>query len=143
MPETGERPNRSVRLIFLAMCIAAGVLAPAAALAHVKWFTDPAAHPLRVDVILSDRTLLWINSSAVAVLVLAGIRRLVGRRVGSDSPLLRRMARGAPTILAIQAAIGLVAAATRPALSPTTTSALKLNRRPPFTTAAQRRIFTT
>jgi len=116
MPETGERPNRSVRLIFLAMCIAAGVLAPAAALAHVKWFTDPAAHPLRVDVILSDRTLLWINSSAVAVLVLAGIRRLVGRRVGSDSPLLRRMARGAPTILAIQAAIGLVAAATRPAL---------------------------
>src|SRR5207302_1115045 len=81
----------------LAMCIAAGVLAPAAAFAHVKWFTDPAAHPLRVDVILSDRTLLWINSSAVAVLVLAGIRRLVGRRVGSDSPLLRRMARGAPT----------------------------------------------
>ena len=36
-----------------------------------------------------------------------------------------------------------VAQATRPRLSPTTTRALKLNRRPPLTTAAQRRIFTT
>ena len=116
MPDTGERPNRSLRLFFVAMCVAAGVLAPAAALAHVKWFTDPAAHPLRLDLILSDRTLLWINSSVAGVIVLAGIRRVFGRRAGSDSPLLRRMARGAPTILAIQAAIGLVSAATRPAL---------------------------
>ena len=35
------------------------------------------------------------------------------------------------------------AQATLPFLSPTTTSALKLKRRPPLTTAAHRRIFTT
>lgn len=116
MPDSDRRPRRIMRLSFVAMCIAVGVLAPAAALAHVKWFTDSTAYPLRTELILTDRSLSWLNTSAVAIALLAGVRRLVGHREWPDSPMLRRMARGAPTILAIQAAIGLVAAATRPAL---------------------------
>jgi NADH:ubiquinone reductase (H+-translocating) len=108
--------RRWVRALLLGVCVAAGVLAPAPALAHVKWFTDPTPHPLQAEWILSARTLLCAVTSALAVVVLALIRRKVGRRDWPASPLLGRMAAGAPTILAIQAAIGLVAAATRPAL---------------------------
>jgi NADH dehydrogenase FAD-containing subunit len=104
------------RFALAATCVGAGVLAPASALAHVKWFTDPTTYPLRTDLVVSERTLLWLVTSAVAVLALAGVRHIVGRADWPASPILRGMARGAPTILAIQAAIGLVGTATRPAL---------------------------
>ena len=104
------------RFALAATCVGAGVLAPASALAHVKWFTDPTTYPLRTDLVVSERTLLWLVTSAVAVLALAGVRHIVGRADWPASPILRGMARGAPTILAIQAAIGLVGSATRPAL---------------------------
>ena len=104
------------RLCLLAVCIGAGVLAPVSAFAHVKWFTDAAAHPLRTDLILSSRTVLWLITSGAAVFALSSLSHALGRPDWPVSPILRRMARGAPTILAIQAAIGLVSAATRPAL---------------------------
>jgi hypothetical protein len=95
----------------LLACIALGLLAPTPALAHVKWFTDPAKFPLRTDLILSERTLLWIVSSALTVLALALLQRRLGSAQWPRLPIFDRMAQGGPTILAVQAAIPLIAAA--------------------------------
>jgi hypothetical protein len=103
------------RSLQLAACLLLGALAPSAALAHVKWFTDPTAYPLRTDLVLSDRTLLCLIGCTLAVAQLV----LLQRRFGSswrDLPLLRRMSVGAPTILGVQAAIALTAAAAQSTL---------------------------
>jgi hypothetical protein len=89
------------------------VLAPSPALAHVKWFTDSTQYPLRADLVFSDRTLLWLISSALTVLGLWAAQRRFGHGDWPAIPLLQRMTVGAPTILAIQAAIALIAAAAR------------------------------
>jgi hypothetical protein len=102
--------------LLLAACVVVGVLAPGPALAHVKWFEDPAQHPFRTDLILSDRTLLWMATSALALIGLFLARRLAGTREWQATRWFNSMAAGAPTILAVQAAIGLVSAAARPAL---------------------------
>ena len=80
-------------------------------LAHVKWFVDPAAFPLQSNLIWSDRTLLWILSSALAVGMLFLVHRTLGKRSWPWSRWLAHMAAGAPTVLAIQVAIGLIATA--------------------------------
>src|SRR5690242_21914493 len=85
-------------------------------LAHVKWFVDPSLYPLRADLIWSDRTLLWLASSALAVALLFIVHRTIARRTWPWTAWLSHMAGGAPTILAIQVAIGLIATAIHPAL---------------------------
>jgi uncharacterized membrane protein YphA (DoxX/SURF4 family) len=102
--------------LLLAACVVVGILVPGRALAHVKWFEDPTQYPLRTDLILSDRTLLWLATSALALLGLFLARRLVGAREWPATRWFNFMTAGAPTILAVQAAIGLVSAAARPAL---------------------------
>jgi uncharacterized membrane protein YphA (DoxX/SURF4 family) len=102
--------------LLLAASVVVGVLIPGTALAHVKWFEDPTQHTLRTDLILSDRTLLWLATSALALTGLYVARRLVGAREWPVTRPLGAMRAGAPTILAVQAAIGLVSAAARPAL---------------------------
>lgn len=104
------------RACLLVLCLVVGVLVPTPVLAHVKWFEDPSAHPLRTDLILSQRTLLWLATSAAAVASLYMLQRLVGSRDWPYLTYFKRMAVGAPTVLAIQAAIGLVSSATQSAL---------------------------
>src|ERR1700736_4805385 len=90
-------------------CLLAGTLAPSTVFAHVKWFEDPTQHALTAEYLFSDRTLLWLVTSVGAVVMLTVLQRLLG---SSRWPALRifdRMAIGAPTILAVQAAIALVA----------------------------------
>jgi hypothetical protein len=98
--------------------------------AHVKWFEDPSRYPLRADLILSWRTLVLLAAAAAAVLGLWLLQRLLGDPHWPDAPFLRNMAIGAPTLLAVQAAIGLVHAAVTPALfaptMPLATNALGL-----------------
>jgi hypothetical protein len=108
--------GRRRRLGMLAICLLVAVLAPTPASAHVKWFEEAAGHPLRTELILSDRTLLWLASSAAAVLGLYAIHRLVARRRWPWTRVVRQMAAGAPTILAIQAAIALMSNAVHPSL---------------------------
>ena len=86
------------------------------ALAHVKWFEDPSAYPLRADLVLSGRTALFVAVATAAVALLYLLQRLMGDPHWPRVSFLRRMAVGAPTLLAIQAAIGLVYAAVQPAL---------------------------
>ena len=100
----------------LLVCLVVGALAPTPALAHVKWFTDPAAYPLRIDLVLSERTLLWLVTSALAVVGLIILQRRFGHVDWPAIPLFERMAVGAPTILAVQAAIALIACAARSTL---------------------------
>ncbi len=100
----------------LGTALLVGVLLPTPALAHVKWFEDAAQHPVRLDLIVSDRTLLWLATSATALATLCVLQRVVGRRDWPHVTFFGKMAVGAPTILAIQAAIGLVSSAAQPSL---------------------------
>ncbi len=99
---------------FWAGCLVAALL-PTAAWAHVKWFEDAARFPVRPDLVLSNRTYLWLGASTVTLLWLSMAQRLLGSG-WPDVGFLRRMGAGAPTVLSIQAAICLASAAVRPAL---------------------------
>src|SRR5919204_3758969 len=100
-------------------CIAALLLGPTSALAHVKWFvspSDPSRPGIDASLILSDRTAILVAVAAVALAVLALLQRLVGDAHWPRLPFFRLMAVGAPTLLAVQAAITLVYAAVQPSL---------------------------
>ena len=62
------RPSRPFPRLLLIACLLLGSLAPTSALAHVKWFAEPEEHPLRLDLIFSDRTLLVVLVAGLAVL---------------------------------------------------------------------------
>lgn len=87
--------------------------------AHVKWFVEPAdpARP-RVDwsLVVSGRTALFLLVGAGALGLLALLQRLVGDAHWPDLRAFEPLAAGAPTLLAVQAAIALVYAAVQPAL---------------------------
>lgn len=101
------------RYFLLGTCLVIGVLAPVSASAHVKWFTDEDNYPLRTDLIVSDRTLLMLVTSALAVGGIILLERLLRDGNWPNLAIFRRMAVGAPTILSVQAAITLVAAASQ------------------------------
>ena len=91
-------------------------LAPTVAQAHVKWFEDPSHYPLRTDLILSWRTAAAIGVSLAALALLYLLQRALGSPHWPDLQFLEKMAIGAPTLLAVQAAIGLIYAAVQPVL---------------------------
>src|SRR5689334_11779522 len=105
--------RRSARKCALALTLMVGVLTPATAFAHVKWFTDEDNYPLRTDLILSERTLLMVVTAAVAVCGFMFLQRVLGDANWPNFRIFRRMAVSAPTILSLQAAITLVAAASQ------------------------------
>lgn len=84
--------------------------------AHVKWFVDPSKYPLRLDLVLSSRTALLVGVAAAALLLLYLLQRVVRDPHWPRWEFLRKMAIGAPTLFAVQAAITLVYAAVQPAL---------------------------
>src|SRR5919197_5403579 len=100
----------------LALFASMVALVPRSTSAHVKWFEDPARHPLRTDLILSGRTAITVGASALAVALLYLLRRFVEDPHWPEVAFLKQMAIGAPTLLAVQASIGLVHAAVQPAL---------------------------
>ena len=117
-PPAITRPPTSrlaVRRRTVVLTVLAAALMPSIGAAHAKWFVDTSCCPVRTDLILSDRTLILVVASLVGLATLYGLQRLLGPH-WPEAPFLRRMAVGAPTLLAVQAAIGLVAAAAEPAL---------------------------
>src|SRR5919202_1784072 len=105
------RPSKPFPRLLLIACLLLGSLAPTPALAHVKWFAESEEHPLRLDLIFSERTLLVVLTAGLAVLGFTVLERRLSDPNWPRLPIFRRMAVGAPTILAVQAAITLVAAA--------------------------------
>ncbi len=103
------------RRSFIVLCVLVAALVPSVAAAHAKWFVDTSCCPIRSDLIVSERTGILVAVALLGLIVLYGLRRLLGPDL-PDAPFLRRMAAGAPTLLAVQAGIGLVAAAAEPAL---------------------------
>ena len=102
-------------------CLVAAALlvGPTPVLAHVKWFvapTDPSRPGIDPTLILSARTALLLGVAAVALGALYLLQRVVGDPHWPRLPFFRLMAIGAPTLLAVQAAITLVYAAVQPAL---------------------------
>ena len=98
---------------------AALLLAPTPALAHVKWFvspTDPSRPGIDPSLILSERSAILVAVAALALGALYLLQRFVGDPHWPRVPFFRLMAVGAPTLLAVQAAITLVYAAVQPAL---------------------------
>lgn len=83
--------------------------------AHVKWFHEE-DHSLQTDLILSWNTgaLLLTSSLVLGGLYLA--QRLLGDPQWPRIRFLDRMAIGAPTLLAVQAAVALIFAAVQPTL---------------------------
>src|SRR5439155_1424125 len=79
-------------------------------------FEDPSRYPLRSDLIVSERTLWFIAVSAAALAVFYVAQRLVHDPHWPRLWFLHTMAVGAPTLLALQAAIGLVQTAVQPSL---------------------------
>ena len=108
-----RRAGARRRAVVLAALLAA--LTPSLAGAHAKWFVDTACCPVRTDLIVSGRTLILVVASLAGLASLYGLQRMLGPH-WPEAPFLRRMVVGTPTLLAVQAAIGLVAAAAEPAL---------------------------
>jgi hypothetical protein len=109
--------SRAVRRWNTALLLAFGMLLglPATGSAHVKWFHDE-DHALQTDLILSWNTGAVILASGAALTGLYLLQRLIGDRYWPHVRFLDRMAIGAPTLLAVQAAITLIHAAVQPAL---------------------------
>jgi uncharacterized membrane protein YphA (DoxX/SURF4 family) len=94
----------------------AAALFPRTAVAHVKWFEDPARFPLRPDLIASERTALTAGAVLGAVGLMYLLQRVAGDPHWPRLRFLRRMAIGAPTLLSVHAAITLVFVAVHQAL---------------------------
>jgi uncharacterized membrane protein YphA (DoxX/SURF4 family) len=104
---------------FAGLIAATLLLAPTPALAHVKWFVSP-ADPSRPGIdpslILSERSAILVAVAALALGALYLLQRFAGDPHWPRVPFFRLMAVGAPTLLAVQAAITLVYGAVQPAL---------------------------
>lgn len=84
--------------------------------AHVKWFHEDDEFPLRTDLIISWNTGLLVLVAASSLAALYLFQRMLGDRYWPHIRFLDRMAIGAPTLLAVQAAVTLIHAAVQPSL---------------------------
>ena len=87
----------------------------AAAYLHVTWFKDPSRYPVRADLIVSWRTALTVAACLITLLLLFGLQRLLGDPNWPELDIFKRMAVGAPTLVAVQSAVTLVFYGVQPA----------------------------
>ena len=113
----GDFAPRRSRLFRAALLGSLLALIPAQTEAHVKWFVDePQRYPLRTDLILSERTAIFVAVAAASVLLFLLVDRLIRDPYWPRLPFLKQMAVGAPTLLAVQTGIALVQSGATPAL---------------------------
>ncbi len=87
-----------------------------AVFAHVTWFENAFRYPVRFDLIVSSRTAVTLAACLIALLVLFALQRLLGDPNWPELALFKRMAIGAPTLVAVQSAVTLVFYGVQPAL---------------------------
>jgi hypothetical protein len=104
------------RLLYCGLLAVVLALVPRTAEAHVKWFTDPKPYPLRTDLVLSERTAIFLIVAAGALGLFALAHHLLGDPHWPRFPFLDRMAVGAPVLLAVQTAITLIYNGVTPSL---------------------------
>ena len=80
----------------------------AAVYVHVIWFQDPSRYPIRLDLVFSLGTGLVVGACGLALLGFLVLQRLLGDPNWPELGLFKRMAVGAPTLVAVQAAVTLV-----------------------------------
>ncbi len=85
-------------------------------LLHVAWFVNPIDHPVRWDLVISSRTALGLGASTVALAGAFFLQKMLGDRHWPRLPFLGAMAVGAPTLVAVQAAITLIYSGVQPVL---------------------------
>lgn len=83
---------------------------------HVEWFEDTSRYPVQWNLVISWPTLLVVIAAAIALCALYFAQRLLRDRYWPRLPFLPRMAIGAPTLLAVQAAIPLIYSGLQPVL---------------------------
>jgi hypothetical protein len=113
-----RKPSGRIRQQLIAAIVVAGgllIAMPASASAHVKWFHDE-DHGLQTELILSWNTVALILAAGFALGGLYVLQRIIGDRYWPHIRFLDKMAIGAPTLLAVQAAITLIHAAVQPSL---------------------------
>src|SRR3977135_3378515 len=93
-----------------------GMTMPTAIPEHVDWFVDPARYPIQWNLVFSLRTLLAVVAALLAVAGLYAAQRLLRDPRWPRLPFFPRMAIGAPTLLAVQAAIPLIYSGVQPVL---------------------------
>jgi len=115
-PAPSRRTESGARRRRIALFAALVALAPTPVLAHVTWFENEAHYPVRADLVVSARTGVLLVAATTALAVFSILQRKVGDPHWPDFGFLKRMAVGAPTLLAVQAATGLIYAAAQPTL---------------------------
>jgi hypothetical protein len=83
---------------------------------HVDWFEDSARYPIQWDLVFSVRTLYAVVGTVVAMGLLYLAQRFLRDPNWPRLRFLPRMAIGAPTLLAVQAAIPLIYSGVQPVL---------------------------
>jgi hypothetical protein len=84
------------------------LLAPATVAAHEKWFTDPSAYPIRLDLLISWPVALAVVSAAAALGALWLLRRVVGDPLWPNPAWLQPVQASAQAVIGIQTAISLI-----------------------------------
>ena len=100
------------RWSLLAGAVALG--APAAALAHARWFAPDGLHAVPDwSLLASTPVLIGVLAAALVVALLTGLERWLGDPLWPRPGFLQRMEPAAPAILGVQTAITVIFAATR------------------------------
>lgn len=76
--------------------------------AHVIWFEDASRYPIQLDRVLSGSTVLALLAAIAAIGGFTLLQRLLGDPNWPELNLFKRMAVGAPTLVAVQSAVTLV-----------------------------------
>jgi hypothetical protein len=85
-----------------------GLAVPAKAYAHEKWFVDPAAYPVRLELLLSLPVLIAALTAGAALGALLLLRRLVRDPLWPNPAWLRPLDAAARAVIGIQTAISLI-----------------------------------
>ena len=102
------RPTTGARQWAVRAVLSAGLLAPAAAYAHEKWFVDPAAYPLHLELLWSWPVALALGAAGLALGGLLLLQRIVRDPLWPNPTWLRPLDASARAVIGIQTAVSLI-----------------------------------
>lgn len=100
-----QRRGRRLRVVLLGALL---VGVPATAYAHEKWFVDPAAYPVRLELLFSLPVLIAAVTAGAALGALLLLRRVVRDPLWPNPAWLRPLDAAARAVIGVQTAISLI-----------------------------------